>query len=254
MATLDRGNGVALNYQVDGPDDGIPFLLTHGFGASNEMWQGQADALSDRFKIIRWDMRGHGQTQCPDDPALFTHDNTLADMTALLDHEGANKAIIGGHSLGGFMSMRFHAAMPERVRGLYLQACGPGYRKAEARDAWNQRAYERAGIIEEQGIDGLTQGSEAAASVRGTAQGLANAARGILTQVDATVMEDLPSIAVPTLILVDDQDLPFVDGTAYMEAKIPGAQRVVVEGATHGVNVDEPAIVNDALAAFLKVF
>jgi pimeloyl-ACP methyl ester carboxylesterase len=67
-------------------------------------------------------------------------------------------------------------------------------------------------------------------------------------------MEDLPSIAVPTLILVGDQDLPFVDGTAYMEAKIPGAQRVVVEGATHGVNVDEPAIVNDALAAFLKVF
>ncbi len=260
MPWLDRQD-VRLNFEDSGPPTGngasggkgAPILLSHGFGASCEMWQGQVDAFSGQHRIIRWDMRGHGKTECPDDPGLFSHEHCVADMAALLDHLEIDQAIIGGHSLGGFMSLAFNVRHPRRVKALYLQACGPGYRSEKARAGWNARAEERAHDIEKGGLDAIAHGAEVGASIRGTAQGLANAARNILAQVDAQVIDSLPNIAVPVLIVVGAEDVNFLDGTAYMESRIPGATRVVVPGAGHGVNIEQPEMVNDALADFFAI-
>ena len=63
------------------------------------MWTGQIDALAPHFQLITWDMRGHGQSDYPADPAAYSEDATVADMAALLDAVGAKTAIIGGLSL-----------------------------------------------------------------------------------------------------------------------------------------------------------
>ncbi len=89
---------------------------------------------------MRWDMRGHGGSDCPDDAALYSQPRTVDDMAAILDHLGIDKAVIGGHFLGGFMSLAFHARYPKRVQALFLQGCGPGYRNPEAQAKWNERA------------------------------------------------------------------------------------------------------------------
>lgn len=248
MAWLDR-DAARLHYTDSGT--GLPVLLTHGFGASGEMWRPQIDVLGDRYRFITWDMRGHGRTQCPMDDAQFTHEHTMADLLALLDHLELEQAVIGGHSLGGYMSLAFHARHPTRVGALYAQACGPGYRNDEARARWNERARSRAERIAVRGFDGSARAPEVAISVAGTPAGLAAAARGILTQVDATVIDSLRSVAVPALIVVGSDDTPFVDATAYMESRIPGARRVVVSGAGHGVNVEAAEPVTAALGEFL---
>ena len=93
--------------------------------------------------------------------------------------------------------------------------------------------------------------SEVGISVQGFAIGLALAARGILRQVDARVIDSLRNIAVPVLIIVGDADTNFLVGSKYMADRIPGAVHVAVSGAGHGVNVDQPEAVNHALDRFL---
>ncbi len=235
----------------DGGGQGMPILLSHGFGASTGMWQAQVAAFGDRYRLIRWDMRGHGETECPDDPAYFSQAHTVDDMRALLDHLGVEKAVIAGHSLGGYMSLAFNVRYPERVAALVLQGCGPGFRSAESRATWNKRAEARARTLDEGGLAALGGSSEVGASVQSSAATLARAARGILSQVDARVIDSLPDIAVPVLIVIGENDTNFLVGSDYMAKRIPNAVHVLVADAGHGVNVDQPAAVNAALGEFL---
>lgn len=250
MPYLNRENGVRLYYEDSG-GSGLPVLLTHGFGASTGMWRGQVEAFRDRYRMVAWDMRGHGLTEAPEDLAHFSQAATVADMAALLDHLGIDKAVIAGHSLGGFLSLAFNVEHPERVRALYLQGCGPGYRSDTSRAAWNDRAEKRARSLEEGGLAALGGASEVPVSIQRSAAGLALAARGILSQVDSRVIDSLPHITVPVLIVIGTGDTYYLQGSDYMASRIPGARNLQVADAGHGVNVDQPAIVNDALDQFL---
>ena len=88
-------------------------------------------------------------------------------------------------------------------------------------------------------------------SIQNTATGLALAARGIMSQVDARVINSLPEISVPTLVLVGENDTAYLTGSDYMASHIPGSINVRVDDAAHGVNIDQPEEVNKALADFL---
>lgn len=98
----------------------------------------------------------------------------------------------------------------------------------------------------------LGGGAEVGESKQRSAQGLANAARGILSQVDAQVIDSLPGIAVPTLIVIGDGDTPYLTGAQYMGERIPNARHVVVSNAGHGVNIEQPERVNRLLDEFLS--
>jgi pimeloyl-ACP methyl ester carboxylesterase len=197
-------------------------------------------------------MRGHGQTDSPDDQTLYSHAHTVEDMRAILDHLHIDQAVIAGHSLGGFMSLAFHVRYAARVKALVLQGCGPGYRNPSSRAAWNARAEQRARTLEEKGLAALGGGSEVRVSTQRSASGLAKAARGILTQVDASVIDSLPHIAVPVLVVVGDGDTPFLDGAHYMAGRIPQASKVVIANAGHGANIEQPAVVNASIRTFLE--
>jgi pimeloyl-ACP methyl ester carboxylesterase len=248
MPKLNR-DGVEIYYEVHG--EGPVILLTHGYSSTSGMWKGQIDALSADHRLVVWDMRGHGQSDYPADQAAYSEEATVGDMAALLDLVGAEKAIIGGLSLGGYMSLAFNRAHPERVAALLIIDTGPGYRNDEAREGWNQNAIRRAERLERDGLD-LTNASPEVRQVRHrSADGLAKAARGMLTQRDAGVMNSLASIAVPSLVVVGADDKPFLAASDYMAAKIPGAKKVVIAGAGHAANIDQPAAFNRALVEFL---
>jgi len=250
MAKLNR-DGVEIYYEVHG--EGPPLLLTHGFSSTAQMWKGQIDALAPHFQLITWDMRGHGQSDYPADPAAYSEGATVADMAAILDAVGAKDAIIGGLSLGGYMSLAFHLAHPERTRALLIIDTGPGYKKDEARDGWNANALKRADRYDTDGLGLLEKGSAETRTARHRdATGLAHAARGMLAQRDARVIESLPNIAVPSLVVVGADDTPFLAASDYMAGKIPGARKVVIPGAGHAANIDQPAAFNAALLNFLE--
>jgi pimeloyl-ACP methyl ester carboxylesterase len=245
-----KRDGVEIYYEVHG--DGPPLLLTHGYSSTSAMWQGQVAALSKRHRLVLWDMRGHGQSDYPGDPSAYSEALTVADMAALLDAVGADNAIVGGLSLGGYMSLAFYRAHPERVRALLIIDTGPGFKKDDARDAWNKRACDTAGKFEREGLDLLKSLSRERSTVtHRDATGLALAARGMLTQRDARVIESLPDIKVPSLIVVGADDTPFLAASDYMAAKIPGAQKVVIPAAGHAVNIDQPQAFIEAVLPFL---
>lgn len=248
MPHLDR-DGVSIYYESTG--DGPPVLLSHGYSATSAMWKSQAEALAPKYQVITWDMRGHGQTDSPADASLYSEAATVDDMAAILHACGAEKAVIAGLSLGGYMSLAFHARYPEMTRALMLFDTGPGYRNPKAREGWNATAETRAKTFEEKGLDALGRSAEVRVSQHRSAQGLANAARGMLAQFDSRIIESFETITVPTLVLVGDHDEPFLAATDYMVAKIPGAQKAVIADAGHASNIDQPAAFNEVVGAFL---
>jgi pimeloyl-ACP methyl ester carboxylesterase len=249
MPKINR-DGVDIYYEIHG--SGAPLLLTHGYSSTSEMWHGQIEALSKRHKLVLWDMRGHGRSDYPDDPLAYSEALTVADMAALLDQVGAKNAIVGGLSLGGYMSLAFYRAHPDRVRALLIIDTGPGFKKDDAREAWNKRAHESGDRFDREGLSVLKSASgERSAVSHRDASGLARAARGMLTQRDARVIESLPDIKVPSLVVVGADDTPFLAASDYMAAKIPGAAKVVIAAAGHAVNIDQPQAFIDALLPFL---
>jgi pimeloyl-ACP methyl ester carboxylesterase len=249
MPTLDR-NGVKIHYQAYG--SGPAILLTHGYSSTSGMWAGQIEPLSASHRLIVWDMRGHGQSDYPADPALYSEGLTVGDMAAILDAEGVKSAVIGGLSLGGYMSLAFRNAHPDRTDALLIIDTGPGFRKDEAREAWNRTALATAERFETKGLEGLGGlSAERALARHRSADGLALAARGMLTQRDAAVIDSLPDIAVPSLVIVGANDTPFLAAADYMAAKIPGAEKVVIADAGHAANIDQPQAFNSAVTGFL---
>lgn len=248
MSELTR-DGVSIFYESHG--EGPAVLLTHGYSATSQMWRGQLDALTPRYKVIVWDMRGHGLTDSPGDPSLYSEEATVADMAAILDECGADTAAIGGLSLGGYMSLAFNLVHADRVGALLLLDTGPGYRSEGPREGWNKMAHRSAERFEERGLDNLGRGAEVRVSTHRSAQGLAYAARGMLAQRDSRVIDSLPSIKAPTLVLVGEKDEPYLAGSDYMAGKIPNATKVVIPDAGHASNIDQPDAFNKAVLDFL---
>ncbi|SCB48579.1 Pimeloyl-ACP methyl ester carboxylesterase [Bradyrhizobium shewense] len=250
MPKINR-DGVNIYYEIHG--NGPPLLLTHGYSSTSAMWHGQVDALAKDHTLILWDMRGHGQSDYPDDPNAYSEALTVGDMAAILNAVGAERAIIGGLSLGGYMSLAFYRTYPQAARALLIIDTGPGFKKDDAREAWNARALGTADKLDREGLDMLKSATrERATANHRNARGLTLAARGMLTQRDARVIELLPDIKVPCLIVVGADDTPFLAASDYMAAKIPGAQKVVIPAAGHAVNIDQPKAFVDAVQPFLK--
>jgi pimeloyl-ACP methyl ester carboxylesterase len=216
---------VQVAHTVHGsPTDRPVILLTHGYSASARMWDQNVPALARERVVVTWDLPGHGESDAPDDPGAYTHAACLAEMRVLLDEGGAERAVLCGQSLGGFLSLAYALAEPERVAALVLVDTGPGFRDDAARERWNAAARERP--------DGPV--------------------RELLVQHDATVFAGLDEIPVPTLIVVGSEDELFLPASAVMERRIAGARRVVLEGAGHMANVDAAVQFNAAVNEFLE--
>ena len=254
MPELDR-DGVAIHYEIHGPTagggDAPALLLSHGYGATAQMWSGNLPALARDRKVITWDIRGHGQSDSPAEADRYSEELSVQDMAAVLDAAGEQAAVIGGLSLGGYLSLAFNIRYPERVTALVLCDTGPGYRRDEPREQWNESAHRRAAQLEAKGLAALGEGAEVKTGRHRSAEGLALAARHILTQRDSSVIDSLVGIKVPTLVLVGANDKPFLAAADVMASKIPGATKAVIPDAGHAANIDQPEAFDKAVLDFL---
>ncbi|BCI90314.1 hypothetical protein NIIDMKKI_55200 [Mycobacterium kansasii] len=181
MNRLQR-DGVTLAVRVHNPlARGVPVLLTHGFGATAGMWEPNVDALSVDRPVIVWDQRGHGSSDAPDDIDAYSEQLSVADMAAILDAAGTDRAVLGGMSLGGYLSLAFHLVHPQRVAALVLVDTGPGYRNDEARAKWNAWVERRARQLERGGAPADVS-PELTQAVHEHPEGLPRAARGVMAQ------------------------------------------------------------------------
>jgi pimeloyl-ACP methyl ester carboxylesterase len=256
-----RIDGVEIEYDVRG--EGAPLLLLHAFPLGLFMWEAQVEALSATHRVVRFDARGFGESAAGSGP--LTMERIADDGAFLLDHLGIERAMVGGCSMGGYAAFAFVRRHPQRLAGLILQDTRAGADSAEARAG---RATLAAKVLAEGAsaaaeaflpkLLGETTRRERLAlveSVRerilGTPpQGIANALHGLAARADSR--ETLPTIAVPTLVLVGAEDvLTPPPEAATMAAAIPRARLDVIPAAGHLANLENPAAVNAALRAFL---
>ena len=142
-------NGTRLHYRLDGPSGAPVLLLSNSLGTNLGMWDGQMPALTARYRVLRYDSRGHGQSAVPG--GAYTIDQLGRDAVALLDHLGFDKVAFCGLSKGGMVGMWLGAHAPERVTRLALTNTAPHMPPAEQWDA-------RIKTVSEQGMTAITQG------------------------------------------------------------------------------------------------
>ena len=257
-ATID---GAAIEYDVRG--EGPAFLLLHAFplGLSYGTRRSRARGDAPRRALRRARVRG----SAPGDGAL-TMERIADDGAGLLDHLGIEKAVVGGCSMGGYAAFAFVRRHPQRLAGLVLQDTRAGADTAEAKA---NRATLAAKVLAEGAsaaveaflpkLVGETTRRERPALVASlrarilatSPRGIANALYGLAARADSR--ETLPTIAVPTLVLVGSEDvLTPASEAATMAAAIPRARLDVIPGAGHLADLEDPGAVNAALRAFLE--
>ena len=231
--TIER-DGVRIHCEEHGAGAGAPVLFSHGFCATGRMFASTVDALATSRRGLTWDLRGHGRSDYPEDSERYSVGLSVGDMLAVLDAAGVERAVLLGHSLGGYLSLELQRLHPERVAALVLVGTGPGFRRDDARASWNEMCEAFAVGFEARGLDALPgRSEEVERDAHRNADGLIQAARGILVQHDGRVLDHLAAIDVPTLIVVGENDRQFLAGGAYMATKIPGARQVLIDGAGH---------------------
>ena len=250
-------NGIRLYYEVHG--QGTPLVLMHGFAGTAESWKPQIPDLSARYRLILYDARGHWRSESPRSADLYSHEIFAEDLGALLDHLGAETAVVGGLSMGGVIALTFYFKYPERTRALILADTGPGFRNPEHRAAWTRSRETVARLLEEEGMPAFARSKYAELDYYTAPEimlqhdpiGLAHVNRKVLVIPDSRLIDRLPEVSVPTLVIVGADDTDFLAASAVMARKIPDAAQVVIPKAGHGANVDQPEAFNRAILDFL---
>jgi len=245
---------------VTGRPDGPVVVLSNSLGATHRMWDNQLEALDERFRVVRYDTRGHGDSPVPD--GSYSIDDLTDDVVALLDRLDVAHAHVVGLSLGGMTAMRLAARNPERVDRMVLLCTAAQLPPAEN---WLERAdmvrTKGSGAVAESVVARwFTPGYLSAhpdirttheRMVAGTsAQGYAGCCE-VIAKMD--LRQELSSIGAPTLAIAGADD-PATPPALLKEivAGIPDSRLLVVEQAAHLANAERPATVTPALIAHLE--
>ena len=243
---------VAVRHRVDGPPDAPPLLMINSLGADLSMWEPQLPALTARFRVIRYDTRGHGRSPVP--PGRYALADLGRDALGLLDRLGVARAHVCGLSLGGMTAMWLAAHAPERVDRLVLFCTSAllGPPAAWAERAAEVRAEGTAAVADAVVARWVTPGFAAARPgevrrlrdmVAATpAQGYAGACAAVA---EMDLRPDLPRIGARTLVVAgaDDPATPPGHGRA-IAAAVPGARLEVVAAAAHLASYEQAATAN----------
>lgn len=267
MAGVRARDGVLLHAEAYG--EGIPLVLSCGWCTTHENFRPQvAPLVAAGARVVLWDYRGHGLSEVPTEDAAYDMATLVEDLAAVLDFAAPGvPAVVGGLSFGGLLSLHFALAKPERVRALLLIDSGPGFKNPEAASRWMAQVERTATRLEERGMEALLGGRAVETSVgrkpelpatRAAAKaiaaqdprGLARFGRRVAGPAPC-VIDALPRIAAPALVVVGAEDEAYLRAAEVMAAKLPGATHAVIPGAGHIVNIEEADAFNATVAAFL---
>jgi 3-oxoadipate enol-lactonase len=244
-----------LFYEVSGSGDPVVFI--HAFSVDRRMWDPQIAAFEDRFRVIRYDLRGHGRSPASSEP--YTG---YEDLRTVLDALGINRAALVGLSAGAEVATNFAITYPDRVARLVLAAPGLGGYAIPAL-MWAQPVFEAVAAGEGERAAKLwtetpimAMRSNLSAASRVTSLVMSNwrlwTYRRTEQPLSPPAVKRLSEITAPTLVIVGEQDLPHIREIAGVLARgITSARLITIPGAGHIVNLDAPDPFNEAAVAFL---
>ncbi|NOV24781.1 3-oxoadipate enol-lactonase [Cupriavidus necator] len=258
MPYLDHA-GARLFYTVDGPESAPAIIFSNSLGTDHTMWQPQAAALAGRFRVVRYDTRGHGRSSAPGD--AFTVEQLGQDVIALLDGLGIGQAVFCGLSMGGLTGMWLGIHAPERFSRIVLANTAAKIGNAQG---WNARIdtvlHDGMGVMVAPSVERwFTPGFVATADraldgLRAVLAGLdpRGYAASCAAVRDADFRETVSSIPVPVLVIAGSHDPSTTaqEGRALADA-IPGA-RFIELPAAHISSFEQPGRFTAALVDFVR--
>jgi pimeloyl-ACP methyl ester carboxylesterase len=269
MPTI-RANNYEMHYEVDDFTDpwkpAETVWIQHGFGRSSRFWYHWVPPLAGHYRVLRRDMRGHGQSADPGPNYIWSVDDLLNDMKGFLDAFGLDEVHYVGESVGGILGIAFATRWPERFKSMTLCSSPTAIRPPIQRlfavgyedwytalgtlgpAGWVKALMERGG-----GLGGTNPAhidwilKEWAKTPTHVLQGLCR----LVPSVDITPL--LPQVKVPTLVLAPARSpLTPLTEQVMIRDSIPGAHIAVIEGRGHEIYVDDPAGCISALLSFLR--
>jgi 3-oxoadipate enol-lactonase len=259
LKTEIRGRNIA--YALLGQESAPAVVLGHALGSNSDIWGYQLPLLTARFRVLVYDLPGHGESDPPISEDSF--DDLADDLAALLDHTGISQVTLVGLSIGGMIAQHFASLFPDRLQALVL--CSTGFQTDEA----GKKIFgDRIAQVTERGIEPQVDGSmsrwftpqflsSAPATIEWVKQmyrktspiGFINACRAIQ---DLDTLDRLPRITAPTLLIPGELDPAFpVSFSRTMQSRIKNAELSVLAGAAHIGNVERPHEFNEILYKFL---
>ena len=250
---------------------GRPLLVVHGFYAQASDFAAFFERLAaEGWHVVVPDLRGHGSSGGPDEESAYSLDIFAADVIGVADAVGFDRFVVLGHSMGGMITQLLVLANPDRVAGLILMDTGHG-------------AFDVDPALVELGVEvARTQGMDAVADVmaamdddplttdayrRLVAEDPSQAVRSdrnvratsaamfasMLQQIPVAPdrLDALASVSAPTLVVVGEEDLPFLDASRRMAEVIPGARLAVLAGGGHSPQFEAPEAWWAAVSGFL---
>jgi len=258
-----KAHGIAINYQIDGPDNATgnaPWLVfSNSLATSLAMWDEQAAALKDKFRVLRYDQRGHGGTDVP--AGRYAYDTLLADALGLMDALGIAKAHFAGLSMGGATALGLAERHPGRFTSIIV-CDSPCQSTPQSSQQWE----ERITVAQKDGIAALIEPTVARwvppdilakkpphvdkirAMIRATpVNGFIGCAAALA---DHDYASAVATVKCPVLFLVGEKDAP-APAMRKLNERLPGSRYVEIPGAGHISNMDRPAEFNRAVRQFL---
>ena len=254
-----RANGININYQIDGPDGAPWIVFSNSLATTIAMWDEQADALKNSYRVLRYDQRGHGGTDAP--AGRYAFDTLLADAITLLNALSITKAHFAGLSMGGATALGLAERHLDRFQSIIV-CDSPCQSTRQSSQQWE----ERIAVAQKQGIAALVEPTvsrwfppeilaknpphvdKVRAMIRATpVDGFIGCAAALA---DHDYAAAIAGVKCSVLFLVGEKDAP-ARAMRKLHEKLPGSRYVALPGAGHISNMDRPAEFNLAVAEFL---
>ncbi len=252
-------NGLTTHYMLEGTGDGIPLVFINALGTDLRIWDGVVAHLKDRHPVLRYDMRGHGLSDCP--PAPYSIHDFSTDLLGLLDQLKISQAIVVGISVGGMIAMDFAASWPERVHSMVLCDTAP---IIGTDDLWDDRINK----LREHGMGSMAEAILArwfSPTFKEKSPAVHQGCYNMLTRMpvegytgtcealrDADLTEATQRIAARTLILCGAEDVSTPpDVVRRLVELMPNAEFQKIPGAGHSTCIEQPDLVAEQIGRFL---
>jgi pimeloyl-ACP methyl ester carboxylesterase len=253
--------GMRISYDRAG--HGPAIVLLHGYVGDRRTWGPQLDYLADEYTVVAWDAPGSGRSTDP--PESFTLADFADALAAFIDVVGLERPHVVGLSFGGGLALELYHRHPQVPRTLVLAGAYAGWRGSLPDDVVAfrlEQALELSQLPPDQLVDAIVPTLFASSTPAERVDEFAATLRefhpvGFRTMArsfaDADLRDVLPGIAVPTLLIYGDQDVRApLDVAHALHAAIPDSTLVVLPGAGHASNLDDPSGFNRALRTFLR--
>ena len=258
--------GVELGVDVRG--QGPTLVCLHGFGGAKEDFGDYLDDLASEWQVVAPDLRGHGDSDAPDDPSAYTLERIALDVEAVADAVGASQFVLLGHSMGGMVARRVALREPRRVDGLVLMSTAagpPAGLDPELVDMGAQLAGDDWTALAQLLDDVRPPGTPAYERLLAERDGFADYVAWKWSRVAPVMwatlapqlvrepdgLDTLRDLACPALVMIGELDRGFYDGSLAMAEVIPDARLAVITDSGHHPQFEQPDQWREALWAFL---